>query len=359
LRVLGLDIGGAYIKAGVVQVINGKIDFGESLSVYNPIWRIGKEKIPEVLQEIYSNLISDGPFDGLGVSITAELSDVFISKKEGIEYVVKSVNNLDNNLDPMFSNNDGRMLGIEEAIPNYLSISGSNWASTAKILAQIFNKSIFIDIGSSTADIIPIINHEIASLGLTDTRRLATGELVYTGVLRSNIPSIVHSIPISNEIVEISSEVFALTADVHLIEGNISETEYTVETMDGRGKSKEECITRIVRTICADPEMLTEQEISEMVQYIYSKQIEKVRNGIDKVWKAHSWDNVQKNEIHIITAGLGGIFLAKESAKLSGFSNFTNFNQIFGLDNAQIEAAISVALNVILKMGGRIDWPVY
>ena len=52
-----------------------------------------------------------------------------------------------------------------------------------------------MDMCTTTTDIIPIINKQNIAKH-TDVERLGSGELVYTGMLRTNIATIVHSIPI-------------------------------------------------------------------------------------------------------------------------------------------------------------------
>ena len=81
--------------------------------------------------------------------------------------------------------------------------------------------------------------------GKTDLEKLMCGELVYTGSLRTNVAAIVHSIPIRNGVAGVASELFALSGDVHLVLGNISEEDYTSETADGRGKTVPEALARL------------------------------------------------------------------------------------------------------------------
>ena len=47
-----------------------------------------------------------------------------------------------------------------------------------------------VDVGSTTADVIPIAAGRVAAAGRTDLDRLLAGELVYTGALRTNLAAI-------------------------------------------------------------------------------------------------------------------------------------------------------------------------
>ena len=52
-----------------------------------------------------------------------------------------------------------------------------------------------MDVGSTTTDIIPIIDGRVAVRGQTDTDRLRSGELVYTGSLRTPVCALVRGRP--------------------------------------------------------------------------------------------------------------------------------------------------------------------
>ena len=118
-----------------------------------------------------------------------------------------------------------------------------------------------------------VIDGRIAVKGKNDLDKLICGELFYTGSLRTNVAAIVQSIPVHDDIAGVASELFALSADVHLVLGNITEKQYTCETADGRGKSMPEAFSRLARVVCADTEMLCTQEILNIAKHIYEKQI--------------------------------------------------------------------------------------
>ncbi len=115
-----------------------------------------------------------------------------------------------------------------------------------------------------------------------------------------------------NGIAGVSSELFALSGDVHLALGNIAEKEYTSETADGRGKSLSEAIARLARVVCADTEMLTRKEILNIAQYIYEKQIQQVENGLSKVYAYTKL--LASGKVPVVVTGLGKNFLARKAA---------------------------------------------
>ena len=113
---------------------------------------------------------------------------------------------------------------------NPLALAAANWIATAPLAAHIYPDCVLIDIGSTTTDIIPIKNGKECARGRTDLERLGTGELVYTGALRTNVATILDKVPLKNRWVRVASELFAVSADVHLVLGNIDPADYTTET---------------------------------------------------------------------------------------------------------------------------------
>ena len=82
------------------------------------------------------------------------------------------------------------MLDYEGVKNNPLALAAANWIATAPLAAHIYPDCVLIDIGSTTTDIIPIKNGKECARGRTDLERLGTGELVYTGALRTNVATI-------------------------------------------------------------------------------------------------------------------------------------------------------------------------
>jgi probable H4MPT-linked C1 transfer pathway protein len=113
--------------------------------------------------------------------------------------------------------------------------------------------------------------------------RLMSGELVYTGVLRTNLAAIVQSVPVSGRTCRVSSEYFAVSGDVHLILGHIGPQDYTSTTPDGRPPTVESARSRLARLVCADAEALDQTEIEALARHIYRQQVLQVRSGLEQV----------------------------------------------------------------------------
>jgi len=237
-----------------------------------------------------------------------------------------------------------------------LKVAAANWAATGWMVSKFARECILVDVGSTTTSIIPVIEGEVSAVGKTDLEKLMDGELVYTGSLRTNVAAIVNAIPIRGGLTRVSSELFAQSGDVHLVLGNIKEDEYTVETADGRGKTRAAALARLARVVCADTEMLTEEQIVKIAMYIYEKQEDQVAEALKQVYNSIE-TSVKANEIQVIVTGLGRNFLAKEAAKKVGFEKIVDLNELVGTDIATVSTAVGVAWMTACKLEGRtVQW---
>src|SRR3989304_2204131 len=219
------------------------------------------------------------------------------------------------------------------------------------MVSQLVKDCIIIDVGSTSTSIIPVIDGRISAVGKTDLEKLMNGELVYTGRLRTNIAAIVNSIPVRGGVARVSSELFAQSGDVHLVLGNITGKEYTVETADGRGKTRSEAMARLARVVFADIEMLTEQEIVQIAKYIYNRQIEQVAEGLSQVY-----NRIKpriKATINAVVTGLGKNFLARNAAQRVGIDDVIDIGELVRGDITTVSTAVGVALMAASKLEGR------
>src|SRR5207237_2944840 len=116
-------------------------------------------------------------------------------------------------------------------------------------------------------DVIPIVGGRVCARGRTDPARLQSGELVYTGALRTPICAIVQSVPVAGRRCRVAAEYFAVAADVHLWLEQIRERDYTCDTPDGRGRARSEVGARLARMVCADLEILGPDDITAIAQH--------------------------------------------------------------------------------------------
>jgi (4-(4-[2-(gamma-L-glutamylamino)ethyl]phenoxymethyl)furan-2-yl)methanamine synthase len=275
MNIIGWDIGAVNVKAAWL---------GEQVRVASQpleIWR-DKGQLPKVLQTVYKSIASGAP-EAMAVTMTAELSDAFDTKREGVLSVLECFHSCFPETASYCLNLAGEFVSLVEAQNRPLEFAAANWLASALWIAKKYPDCLLLDVGSTTSDIIPILDSQVCISERTDTARLSSGELVYTGVLRTNLAAIVQSAPVAGRLTRVASEYFAISGDVHLILGNIQSHDYTCPTPDGRPPSIDSARKRLARLVCADDEMLSTTEIDKLARYICAQQVRQIQEGIKQI----------------------------------------------------------------------------
>lgn len=228
---IGIDVGGANLKV---------VDSDGVHIHYCPLWH--ESNLAEILAA-YQGAEAAAVMSG-------ELADGFSNKTEGIAYIVHAVQQTFP--DALFYGTDGSF--HTAACPE---LAAANWLASVDFLRQTCPNGMMLDIGSTTADIVPFAKFD-ELLGMTDTIRLQRGYLVYTGMLRTPVATLTNSAVIGGVNTPFSTEYFACSGDVHYVLGHITAAEYTATTPDGKEVGREACLRRLARTVCADLEEIGE-----------------------------------------------------------------------------------------------------
>ncbi|WP_457554907.1 hydantoinase/oxoprolinase family protein [Candidatus Pyrohabitans sp.] len=262
--ILTLDIGGANTKLLLFDEARGEIVRSEVH--YFPFWK-RKEEFSRFLRRIAP------PAERVAATLTAELSDVFESKREGVAYVVQVVRELFPRA--RFLSVDRRLLA--EPGPE---LAGANYVASVYYLERFFGEGVLLDIGSTTCDVIPFRRGEVL-YKKTDLERMLAGQLVYTGYLRTPLNTIAEKVPFRGRMLRLASEYFAITADLYLILGELSQ--YSCDTPDGGEKTREAALRRVARLLCADLREVGEAELIELCRYLAERQASIVAEALRRV----------------------------------------------------------------------------
>jgi hypothetical protein len=268
LGVIGLDIGGVNLKAVWRD--------GDALrTVLRPHDVVGD---PDVLTGLLRDVVAElqrEPAELVAVTMTAELSDAFRTKREGVAVVLDAVEAAVPG--PVLAlTTAGELVSLSEARARPLDVAAANWVATGLAVAARHPDALVVDVGSTTADVIPIADGRVAAAGRSDLDRLLTGELVYTGALRTNLAAIARRVPVRGRWCPVASELFAISADVHLILGHLAPEAYTCRTPDGRPASVACARERVARLVCADATQLEPGEVEAIAAHLHAEQVRAV-----------------------------------------------------------------------------------
>lgn len=351
VSVIGWDIGGANTKATFIRTKNGCVEELKTTSEYFPVWK-DPAKLSTVLLKLKEKLSGTAKLDCMGLTMTAELSDAYQTKREGVNHILTCAAEAFVDVPVFVLDVDARLQPIDTAKSEPLRVAAANWVATGWLVSQLIKTCVIIDVGSTSTSIIPVVDGRIVAAGKNDLEKLMNGELVYTGSLRTNVAAIVSSVPLRDGTARVSSELFAQSGDVHLVLGNIKEEDYTTETADGRGKTRREAMARLARVVCADIEMLTEQEIVQIARYVYNKQTEQVAEALSQVYSRIKALTTER--IPLVITGMGKDFIAKTAAQKIRIDKVIDLGKLIHNGVVVASPAVGVALMAASKLEGRI-----
>ena len=303
--VLGWDIGGINTKGA--RVAQARVVAARAVPYE-------LQRDPAALAPLLRRLAGDvgaTPGDVHAVTMTAELSQLFRTKREGVGFVLDAVT-------AAFADDcvrvwtvDARWLTVAQARREPHAVAAANWAATAHFVARLVPDCVLIDVGSTTTDIVPIADGVPRAAGRNDLERLGEGELVYTGALRTPVEAIAPTVPVRGRATGVSAEGFALAGDVHLWRGDLTAEDYSVPTPDGRPATHGFAGERLARVVCADCELLDDAGIDVIADALWDAQATRLRDAVLRVCARYP------ALAHAVVTGLGA-FLAAEAARRAG-----------------------------------------
>ncbi|MBF0292636.1 MAG: hypothetical protein HQK86_10825 [Nitrospinae bacterium] len=303
MRILGLDVGGAHVKAALLRS-RGKLP---RRMVYPfEIW-----KNPGGLTSLLRSIRDEQKPDAVVLTMTGELSDVFKSRADGTRHIVKCAVDAMAPVSVRVIDVDGQMVGPGEAIKKHWRVASANWSATARWVSKHLPRCLIVDIGSTTTDILPVKNGSPMVRGKTDLQRLVTGELLYTGCLRTPVGAVVATLKINDAPVAVCPEYFSVMGDAHLYLGQIRAKDYTIPTPDNGPKTKRGAALRLARVVLSSPKELGGGEIESIAKQVVEAQIDTICWAVKRVIKDHNLSDAP-----VVLIGPGRIYLKRLSAKL-------------------------------------------
>ena len=246
---VALDVGGAAIKAA-----DGR---GWARAVPFAMWREWR-RLPEAIAAVVA-----GPRPArLVATMTGEIADCYPSRAAGVAAIVAAIEAAARELacpEPVgVYLLDGRIAPTAEAVARPQAAAAANWHALARLAASLAGEppAMLVDVGSTTTDIVPLAAGGPAPLATDDVGRMLSGELVYTGIERTPVATLVRSLPHDGRRRPVASERFADSRDAWLLVGGLPEDPQATDTADGGPATREAARVRIARSMLLDGESL-------------------------------------------------------------------------------------------------------
>jgi len=273
--VLAFDVGGANIKAAD----------GTGWTHAEPfaMWRDAPR-----LADVLTRILRDAGPRRIAATMTGEIADCFTDRREGVVHIVRALAAAAEacGCGPAgIYRVDGRIVAPEDAVADPLAVAASNWHAVARLAASLVPdaRALLVDIGSTTTDIVPLVGGRPVPLAADDAGRMATGELVYTGVERTPVAAIVRGLPHRGIRRPVASERFAESRDAWLVLGGLDEDLASRETADGGPFTLDGSRIRLARAMLVEPNLVTASDAEQAASWIAEAQARQVARAVDRV----------------------------------------------------------------------------
>lgn len=336
--ITGWDIGGAHLK---VAQCTQQGELYQAIEIPCPLWR-GIEQLQKAIIAAQEKLIRPTLINA--VTMTGELVDIFPDRQSGVASILNCLLPfLTKDTCQIYAGNQG-WLTPSKAKTQWQDVASRNWQASADFTASHIEQGIFIDIGSTTSDIVIINEHQAQPKAFNDVERQAISELHYAGAIRTPLIAIAHTAPFNNKVIRLAAEVFATTGDCWCILDQLDSTSLKDNTADGQPWQKPNCIRRLARLFGTDAHHYPEQQWYMLAQWFAQQQTAQLQQACETVLANH--DSIADNA-PIIGAGIGRFMLQNVAKKLArdyiDFSSLTTPHSTQAADHAPATAIALLA----------------
>lgn len=302
MNVLGWDIGGANLKVSDGERLSREMAF--------PLWQR-----PADLAQALQQLAAEFPAaDHWAVTMTGELADCFETKAEGVRAILAAVRSAAGDRPVSVWTTVGEFVSPEDACETPILAAAANWNALATWCGRSVPEglALLVDIGSTTTDIIPLMNGFPDPQGRTDPERLLSNELVYTGARRTPLNTLANTVSYRGRQCPMAAETFATTLDIYLLRDDLPEDPANRETANGRPATKAGAVDRIARMICCDRDECGPDDALLIAEELALAQRLRIAAAMSRVAR-----QFESPPVTLIVSGAGE-FLARAAADEAG-----------------------------------------
>ena len=300
--VIGWDIGGAHVKAC-------RLHDGEVVDVAQwacPLWQ-GLEQLERVLQAAHVRW----PLGRAqhAVTMTGEMADLFKHREDGVRRIAALV--ADRLPAPVqFYAGDASWCGSAEVAQHWPDIASANWLATAQHAALCMpiqgREGVLVDVGSTTTDLIAFKAGRVLTTSRSDAQRLATGELVYHGVVRTPLCAVAPRIDWRGTPLNVMNEYFATVADVYRLTGELNPAHDLYPAADNAAKDALGTRRRLARMVGLDERDGTLNDWLAFARAWRACQVVELASQLQRVMARHALSA----DARVVSAGCGDFLVA-------------------------------------------------
>jgi probable H4MPT-linked C1 transfer pathway protein len=317
-RVLGWDIGGAHVKACLVEAGGGDRPAVRDIMQWPcPLWQ-GLAQLDAVLAQARTRWPQ--AWDARAgatqhvAAMTGEMVDLFVGREDG---VLRLAAQLAQALGPslLFYAGAGpvRWVAAPQVALHWAAIASANWRASAELVAARCPDALLVDVGSTTTDLIVLRGGQIADALASDAQRLGSGALVYQGVVRTPLCALAQRVPFRGAQVNVMNEFFATSADVYRLTGELDPAHDQQPSADNAPKDTGATRQRLARMVGRDARDAADADWLALARFWRAAQRDEIASQLARVLAASGLGA----DAPLVGAGCGD-FLAEEIARHTG-----------------------------------------
>ncbi|MFI5013494.1 MAG: hydantoinase/oxoprolinase family protein [Hyphomicrobiales bacterium] len=325
--IIGWDIGGAHLKAARAE--NGRIV--RAIQAPCPLW-LGLDRLDAAFARARRRV---GSAEHHHITMTGELADAFASRAEGVATLARLAACALNSGEISIYAGRAGFVGLDGLPDHVADIASANWHACAQWAVHSVRNGLFVDMGSTTTDLIPLREGRVATCGYSDAERLVAGELVYTGMVRTSLMAVTSQLPFRGRPTPLMNEHFASIADVHRILGELPAGADQQATADGREKTIAASRARLARMVGADAGEAPEAAWAELAGAFREAQLRSLHDAAMLVLSRVSLPP----DAPIIGAGIGATMIRSLALRLR--RSYLPFARLLPAASAKLAKAAS------------------
>ncbi len=307
--VVGWDVGGAHLKACLLQ--RGSV-FGVAQHAC-PLWQ-GLEYLDRAVHQVLAAW-PEAAQAHHAVTMTGEMADCFANRREGVQRIAERISKrLAQHLatPPRYFAGHAGWCSVHDAAESWEHIASANWLATARHAAQRLVDGVLVDIGSTTTDFIAFRGGSVLGSSRSDAQRLASGELVYHGVVRTPLCGVARRVRWRDTVYNVMNEFFATSADVYRLTGELNAAHDLHPSADGAAKDVARTQQRLARMIGLDAQDGTDADWLAFAHAWRAEQVVELAGQLDRVMATHAVPAAAP----LVSAGCGDFLVPSLAAAL-------------------------------------------
>ncbi len=330
-NIVGWDIGGAHLKAVAIN------QAGEIVAIFQqpcPLWK-GLDQLQFAVNAVMRALNSFS-IHRHAITMTGELVDLFTNRDDGVRQIIDTMVTLLPGIEiAIFAGHAGFVRPEQIGAQHYPAIASANWLASALFAAQSAGNGLFVDIGSTTTDILLLQDRQVMAQGYSDYQRLISQELIYTGVIRTAVMAVARTVQDEGHTVGVMAEYFATMADVYRLTGELNEQHDQADSADGAEKTLPASARRLARMIGCDFANDALPRWQRLAKNIRQQQLQHIQSGCQT--QLHPSRSAEP--VVFIGAGVGR-FLVREIALNLGHP-YVDFSSLSATASLQFDLTAS------------------